>query len=100
MRFGKTAKAVTAAFALALVLLLAVFAASPSLHLRLHADRSHAERFCVVCALAAGQVGWAGSVPVVVCACVFLVYNVLLRTAPQFSLLDFYSSPSRAPPRF
>ncbi len=98
LRLRQTAKAVTAAFALVLVLLLGVCAASPSLHLRLHADRAHAERFCVVCALAAGQLGWAGVAPIAVCACVFLIYNVFAENCSPVLGVGFllFSKPRSA----
>ncbi len=74
LRFGPTAKAVVAAFALALILLLDLCASNPSLHSRLHTDRAHNTGFCVVCALASGQVGWAGTTPVTAIACFVILY--------------------------
>jgi hypothetical protein len=47
--FGRTARAVTAVFALVLVVVLVVFAASPSLHQRLHTGTTHPDAFCIVC---------------------------------------------------
>jgi hypothetical protein len=96
--FGRTAKAVTAVFALALILALGIFAASPSLHLRLHASGDRSDRLCVVCAFANGQLGWTETIAVAVTACLVLFFSVLLRSAPVVSLFDFYFSPNRAPP--
>ncbi len=97
--FGRTAKAVTAVFALVLVLVLGAFAASPSLHQRLHTDSNHPDHFCIICAFASGQLNVAETTPVVATACVFLICGVLAAETPLVSLFDFSFSPSRAPPR-
>ncbi len=96
--FGRTAKAATAVFTLVLVLVLGAFAASPSLHQRLH-DGNHPDPFCIVCALASGQLNVVETTPVVATACVFLSCGVLTAETPPVSLFDFFFSPSRAPPR-
>lgn len=97
--FGRTAKAVTAGFALVLVLVLGAFAASPSLHQWLHADSNHSDHFCIVCALAGGQLSVAETAPVVAAACVFLSCGVLAPETPLVSLFSFFFSLGRAPPR-
>ena len=97
--FGRTAKAVTAALALVLVLALGAFAASPPLHRRLHADSNRPDHVCVVCALARGQLNVADTTPVVATACVFLICGVLATATPLVSPLNYSFSPSRAPPR-
>ncbi len=95
--FGRIAKAVTAVFAL--VLVLGAFAASPSLHQRLHTDSIHPDHFCIICALAGGQLNVAETTPVAAIACVFLSCGVLAAEARLVSRFDFSFSPSRAPPR-
>jgi hypothetical protein len=97
--FGRTAKAVTAALALVLVLALGAFAASPSLHQRLHTDSHHPDHGCIICALARGQLHVADTTPVVATACVFLTCGVLAAATPLVSLLNYSFPPSRAPPR-
>jgi hypothetical protein len=97
--FGRTARAVWAAFAVVLVLALGAFAVSPSLHQRLHTDSAHPDHFCVISAFATGQLSWTGTIPVVAATCVFLVCGVLLGDTPLASHLDFYFSPNRGPPR-
>jgi hypothetical protein len=99
LRFGPTAKAVVAAFALALILLLELCAASPALHSRLHADSTHASGFCVVCALASGQLGWTGTIPVTAVACITILYFTSLKEIPLISALDLFSFPTRGPPQ-
>ncbi|MGO8697464.1 MAG: hypothetical protein ACLQVY_07075 [Limisphaerales bacterium] len=99
LSFGRTAKAVTAVLALVLILALGIFAASPSLHLRLHASADHPDRLCVVCAFANGQLGWTETITVAVMACLVLFYSILPKSAPVVSLFDSYFSPNRAPPR-
>jgi hypothetical protein len=84
---------------LVLVLVLGAIAASPSLHQRLQADGSHHDHFCVICALASGQLNVADTTPIVAAACVFLICGVLAAETPLVSRLDFSFSPSRAPPR-
>jgi hypothetical protein len=96
--FGWTANAVTAAFALVLVLVLGALAASPSLHQRLH-DSHHPDHFCIICALGGGQLNVAESTPVVATDCVFLSCGVLGAEPRLVSRFDFSFSPSRAPPR-
>jgi hypothetical protein len=81
-----------------LMLALGAFAASPSLHQRLH-DSNHPNHFCVICALAGGQLNVAQTTPVVAAACVFLSCGVLAAETPLASRFDFFFSPSRAPPR-
>ncbi|HEY3854270.1 MAG TPA: hypothetical protein VGO67_07765 [Verrucomicrobiae bacterium] len=98
LRFGPTAKAVVAAFALALVLLLELCASDPSLHSRLHTDGNHSSGFCVVCALASGQLGWAGTIPVAAIACVVILYVVALKEISLVSAPDLFSLPTRGPP--
>ena len=98
--FGRTAIAVAAALCIALVLALGAFAVSPSLHQRVHSDSNRSDHFCLICAFASGQVGAAETVLVAAIAAVFLNYGVLLRETPLVSLLDYYFSPNRAPPRF
>lgn len=97
--FGRAARTVTAAFALVLVLVLAAFAATPSLHQRLQSDRNHPDHFCVICALATGQLDVAETAPVVATACVFLICGVRAAEPLPVSLFDYSFSPSRAPPR-
>jgi hypothetical protein len=97
--FGRTAKAVTAGFALVLVLVLGVFAASPSLHQRLHSDSNQSDHFCIICALASGHLDAPATTPITAAACVFLVCGVLAAETPLVSRFDFSFSPSRAPPR-
>jgi hypothetical protein len=92
--FARTAKAVTAAFAVVLVLVLGALAVSPSLHQRLHADCAHPDHFCVISAFATGQLLWTETL-LVVCS----VFGVSRRETPLASYLDFYFSPNRAPPR-
>ena len=100
LRFGPAAKAVVAAFALALILLLELCASSPSLHSRLHADSAHSNTngFCVVCAMASGQLGWTGTIPVTVIGCVVILYIASLKELPLISALDLFSLPTRGPP--
>jgi hypothetical protein len=97
--FGRTAKAVTAALTLVLVLVLWVFAASPSLHQRLHADSNHPDHFCIVRALASGHLNVGEKSPVIAIAGVFLICGVLAAETPLVSLFDYSFSASRAPPR-
>ena len=97
--FSRTAKAVTAAFALVLVLALGAIAASPSLHQRLQVDSHQHDHFCIACALANGQLNVADTAPVVATPCVFVICGVLAPDAPLVSRFDFSFSPSRAPPR-
>ncbi len=98
LRFGPTAKAVVAAFVLALILLLGLCAASPALHSRLHADTSHPNSFCVVCALASGQLGWIGTIPVTAIVCVVILYITSLKEIFPISAPDLFSLPTRGPP--
>jgi hypothetical protein len=97
--FGRTAKAVTAASAGVLVLVLGAFAVSPSLHQRLHTNSAHPYHFCVISAFATGQLNWTETNLVVTAACVFLACGVSLAESPLASYLDFYFSPNRAPPK-
>jgi hypothetical protein len=97
--FGRTAKAVTAVFALLLVLVLGAIAASPSLHQRFQGDSNHHDHNCIICALAAGQLNVADTTPIVAAVCVFLICGVLAAEPPLVSLFSFSFSPSRAPPR-
>lgn len=101
LRFGPIAKAVVAAFALALILFLELCAASPALHSRLHADgdRTNTSASCVVCALASGQLGWSGTIPVTVIACIIVLYITSPNAAPLISAQDLFSLPTRGPPR-
>jgi len=96
LSLGRTAKAVTAAFALVLVLVLWAFAASPSLHQRLHTDSHHPDHFCIIRTLASGHLNVGEKTPVVAAACVFLICGVRAAETPLVSLFDFSSSPSRA----
>jgi hypothetical protein len=97
--FGRTAKTVTAVFALLLVMVLGAIAASPSLHQRLQADGDHHNHFCIICALASGQLNVADTSPIVATACVFLICGVLASETPLASRFNYFFSPSRAPPR-
>jgi hypothetical protein len=97
--FGQTAKAVTATFAVMLVLVLGACAVSPSLHQSLHSDSSHPDHFCVISAFATGQLIWTEPKLAVAVACVILVCGLPLRVTPLASYLDLYFSPNRAPPR-
>jgi len=97
--FGWTANAVTAAFALVLVLVLGALAASPSLHQRFHTDSNDPNHFCIIRALASGHLNLGEKTPVVAAACVFLICGVRAAETPLVSLFDFSFSPSRAPPR-
>jgi hypothetical protein len=81
-----------------LVLVVGAFTASPSLHQRLH-DGNHSDPFCIICALASGQLDVAEITPVVVTACVFLICGFLAAETPLVSLCGFFFSLSRAPPR-
>ncbi|HXP62996.1 MAG TPA: hypothetical protein VN829_21020 [Dongiaceae bacterium] len=98
--FGRTAKAVTAALTLVLVLVLWIFAASPSLHQRLHADSNHPDHFCIIRALASGHLNVGEKSPAVATGAGCLVCGVLGTETPLVSLFDFSFSASRAPPRF
>lgn len=99
LRFGPTAKAVVAVLALALVLLLELCASNPSLHSRLHTDGNHGSSgFCVVCALASGQVGWTGTLPVTALACVVILYIASFKEITLISAPDLFSLPTRGPP--
>jgi len=97
--FGQTAKAVTTTFAVMLVLVLGVFAVSPSMHQRLHSDSAHPDHFCIISAFATGQLSWTEINFDVAIACVLLVCGVSLCETPLASYLDLYFSPNRAPPR-
>jgi hypothetical protein len=99
LRFNRTTKAVTAGFALLLMLILNAAAVSPSLHECFHADNHHDDSSCVICALAAGQLCGAETVTVAIVTCLVLVCAVLRPETPFISLFDFYFSPDRAPPR-
>jgi hypothetical protein len=100
LRFGPTAKTVVAAFALALILFLELCAASPALHCRLHADgdRANTSASCVVCALASGQLGWSGTIPVTAIACIVILYITSPKAPPLISVQDLFSLPTRGPP--
>jgi hypothetical protein len=98
--FGRTEKAVAASFAIALVLTLGALAVSPSLHQRVHTDRARPDHFCLICAFAGGQVSATDTTSVLAVASIFFVYGVFFRETRLVSLLDFYFSPNRAPPRF
>ena len=54
--FGRCPLRVVAAGLIALFLLLMTFAASPGLHLAIHADANHAEHHCAISLLAQAQV--------------------------------------------
>ena len=82
------------------MLLLGAFAASPSLHQRLHADSASPDHFCIIGALARGHLNVADTAPVVAAACVFLICGVLAAGNPLLSVFEFSFSLSRAPPRF
>jgi hypothetical protein len=97
--FGRTAKAVTAAFALMAMLALGVFASSPSLHHRIHPDSGRVDHFCAICAFASGHLNWTHSVPAIAVAAMFVIRTRLPGERPLISNLDFYSCPNRAPPR-
>jgi hypothetical protein len=97
--FGRTAKAVTAALAGVLVLVMGAFAVSPSLHQRLHTDCARPDHFCLISAFATGQLSGTETTLAVFTACVFLVCGVFLGETPMASYLDFYFAPNRAPPR-
>jgi hypothetical protein len=96
--FGQTAKTVTAAFAVMLVLVVGAFAVSPSLHQRLHADSDHPDHFCLISAFATGQLIGTEIMLVVAISCVILVCDIPLREIVLASYLDYYFSPNRAPP--
>jgi hypothetical protein len=97
---GRTAKAITAAFALVAMLALGVFASSPSLHQRIHPDSDRADHFCAVCAFASGHLNWTHSVPAIAVAAIFIIHRNFLGERTLISYFDFYSFPTRAPPRF
>jgi hypothetical protein len=97
--FGRPARAVTAAFAVVVVLAMGAFSVCPSLHQRVHRDSDHPDHFCVISAFAAGQLTWTKTVPAVAAVLVFLISGVLLGEIPLASHLDFYFCPNRAPPR-
>jgi hypothetical protein len=96
--FGRAAKAVTAALAVALVLVLGTFAVSPSLHQRVHEESNRPDGICLVCAFANGQLTGASIIAVAAVACVFLVDVVFLADTTLISYLDFYFLPNRGPP--
>jgi len=96
--FGRTAKAVAAAFGIVLVIVLGTLAVSPSLHQRLHTDSARPDHFCAISAFATGQLGWTEAIHVVAAASVFHFRGVLLGETLLASHLDFYFSPNRAPP--
>ena len=97
--FGRTAKAVTAGVALVLLLALGLFAVSPSLHQRVHADTGHADHLCAVCVFAAGQMNWTAAAPVAALISLFVIYTALPKESPLVSLFNHYYSSNRAPPR-
>jgi hypothetical protein len=97
--FGRTTKAVTALFAVVLVLVLGAIAASPSLHHRLHADSDRLDHSCIISAFANGQLSGTETVLVIITSCVFFACGVALGETTLTSHLDFYSYPNRAPPR-
>ena len=82
-----------------LVLVLGALAASPSLHQRLHVKSNHPDHFCIICALAGGQLDVAVRAPVDASACVLLIWGVRAAEIPLVSRFGFSFSPSRAPPR-
>jgi hypothetical protein len=89
---------VTAAFCLALILVLQAFASSGPLHKLLHADADSPDHHCAITLIAHGLVDAA-----VVCVSVAgFVAAVLFRLpgfeAPDFCPFDYRLSPSRAPP--
>ncbi|HEX3717756.1 MAG TPA: hypothetical protein VH595_07285 [Verrucomicrobiae bacterium] len=100
LRFGRTARTVTAASVIALVVILCAFAVNPSLHKLVHTDGNHPDSLCLVCAFASSQIAGNVMAPVAAIACVFLLLDVVfLSENPLIPRLDYYAAPTRGPPR-
>ena len=87
-----------AAGAAALVLLLTVLAASPSLHARLHTDSSRADHECIITLFQHGAAPETAAVALVVAPLIRVVLRVAelpeLRLAPA----RYWLPPAHAPP--
>jgi len=93
----RAANAATTVLAIGLVLLMEYFAASPSLHQRLHADWNRPDHFCAIIAFAKENLSGTASVAIVRIATVLRIQS-LPPQSPLISLFDYYFSPDRAPP--
>jgi hypothetical protein len=93
------AKPAVAGFVAALLVFVAIIAASHSLHQSLHHDRDAQQHICLACIFAKGQVSAADLAP----ASPFVVREFF--TLPALAMEQFLASPdhclssSRAPPR-
>jgi hypothetical protein len=94
----KVAKPALAGLLAVLVIVIAAFSVSPSLHRFLHSKAAGADHFCAVCFFATGQVNAAdGALALAASVLMFLLCAAWSLTFAQ-PARDFRLSPSRAPP--
>ena len=75
-----------------------VFAASPSLHHRLHQDAGHDEHVCAVCLFASGQINAAETLVAVAGLVLAFGWSFTWSLNSALTQADLRLAPSRAPP--
>jgi hypothetical protein len=95
---GKFAQAALASLLIALVLLISVVAASPSLHELIHADAGDANHHCAATEFIKGQVDSVAVAPLILGLVILFGGVSLLAETFLWPLADYRFSASRAPP--
>ena len=98
LKSGQSAKSVSAACLIALVLFLSLLGASPAMHKCLHADADRADHECVVTLFTHGQVDAVSIAPLVTGLVLLVGVLTLLSETFQIPLANYRFSRGRAPP--